>query len=284
MKNLLVAIALIGFLASPGRAATDTPAKWVEPMRRVHQKFTGRPGTLALFGDSITTTLAFWSGLRYEHRNLDAEAEAALDRVNRHMLKECWSDWRGPRFGNDGGKTAAWARENVGAWLRSMNPEVAVILFGTNDLNGTTPDDYDRTMREVVRKCLRNGPVVILTTVPPRSGKLEESRRFAEIVRRIGQEMNVPVIDYFEEILRRRPDDWDGSAKHFSEALKAAGGDVYQAPTLISGDGVHPSYPRKDTGDYSKDALARSGYGLRNYLTLLEYGRVITEVLQPAKK
>jgi len=252
-------------------------------MRQVHAKFTGRPGTLALFGDSITTTLAFWSGLPHDHRNLDPAAQQALDLVTHYMLPECWAEWRGPGFGNDGGKTAGWARDNVDAWLKALNPETAVILFGTNDLNGTPPEEYDRSMRAVVKKCLDNETVAILTTVPPRSGKLEESRRFAAIVRKIGQDLHVPVIDYFEEILRRRPDDWDGSAERFAAAVKAANGDVYQAPTLISGDGVHPSYPRQYAGDYSKEALTHSGYGLRNDLTLREYAQVIREVLRPAQ-
>ena len=33
----------------------------VEPMRKVHARFTGTPGTFAHFGESIKITMAFWT-------------------------------------------------------------------------------------------------------------------------------------------------------------------------------------------------------------------------------
>ena len=36
---------------------------WVPSMKAVHQKFQGERGTFAQFGDSITVSRAFWSGL-----------------------------------------------------------------------------------------------------------------------------------------------------------------------------------------------------------------------------
>ena len=49
----------------------------------------------------------------------------------------------------------------------------------------------------VESKCLKNGTVVILTTIPPRSGRLDKARTFADAVQRIGKDTGVPVIDYF---------------------------------------------------------------------------------------
>ncbi|HZP84886.1 MAG TPA: right-handed parallel beta-helix repeat-containing protein, partial [Chthonomonadaceae bacterium] len=46
-------------------------------------------------------------------------------------------------------------------------------------------------------------------------------------------------------------------------------------PTLISRDGVHPSYPTRYQNDYSEEGLSRSGYTLRNYLALMKYAEVI---------
>jgi hypothetical protein len=54
-------------------------------------------------------------------------------------------------------------------------------------------------------------------------------------------------------------------------------------PTLISGDGVHPSFPSKHA-DYSADALNSNGYQLRSVLTLHAYADVITRVLAPKGK
>src|SRR3954471_18305412 len=59
---------LIAVCAASARA--DEPP-WAAPMKQVHAKFTGKAGTFAQFGDSITVTMAYWSALRYEHKNLD---------------------------------------------------------------------------------------------------------------------------------------------------------------------------------------------------------------------
>jgi len=249
---------------------------WIEPMARVHKRFTGTPGTFALFGDSITVSMAFWSPLAGEPKGLPPAGAAALKRVKSYMREECWSKWRGPEFGNNGGMTIRWAHENVNDWLKRLNPEVALIMFGSNDLGQLERAEYEAKTRDVVRRCLENGTVVILNTIPPASGRLEKSREFAEIVRKIAREEKVPLVDYFGEILRRRPDDWDGTLKKFA----AVPGDEYQTPTHISRDGVHPSYPRKFAGDFSEPALNASGYGLRSYLVLLQYSRVIGQVLQ----
>jgi lysophospholipase L1-like esterase len=281
---LVLVAALVSFAAplasaSPEKRKPDStdPPRWVEPMRKVHSKFTGRKGTFALFGDSITVSMAFWAGLPHDRKHMPRDGEKAFDLVNDHMLKECWAGWRGPRFGNDGGQTIRWAHQNIDQWLKDHNPETALIMFGTNDLNGVPLDEYDRKYREVVRKCLDNGTVVLLTTIPPRSGKLDQSRQLAEAVRKIGREMNVPVVDYFAEILKRRPDDWDGSLPKFKDP---ADRDVYNVPTLISRDGVHPSSPKEYAGDYSEEGLKSNGYVLRNYVTLLGYAEVIRNVLK----
>jgi len=108
---------------------------WPREMVRVHARFHGRPGTFAQFGDSITETLAFWTPLKQARKNAPARMEHAFRRVEAHLRPECWRDWKGPEFGNQGGRTIRWAEENVGAWLERLDPEVALVMFGTNDLH-----------------------------------------------------------------------------------------------------------------------------------------------------
>jgi hypothetical protein len=251
---------------------------WIQPMQEVHTRFTGTPGTLALFGDSITVSLAFWSPLAGSPKNMSATMAKDHELVKGYMKPECWSKWRGPGFGNQGSMTIRWAHDNVDAWLKKLNPEVAIIMFGTNDLGQLSLKEYDTKTREVVDHCLANGTVVILTTIPPRHGRLDQAKQFAEAVRQIGRDKKVPVIDYFGEVLKRRPDDWSGALPQFKDIK-----DVYQVPTLISGDGVHPSNPKKYS-DYSEESLNHNGFALRSYLTLQAYADVIRKVLQPAKK
>lgn len=274
-------IVLIGFIAFglslPVSAAPEKP-EWAEPMRKVHVKFTGKPGSLALFGDSITVSMAFWAPLGYDPKGLTAEGRAALERVKAYTSMDTFPGGRGAEFGSEGGMTIRWADENIDAWLKKLNPEVAVVMFGTNDLNGVPPEEYEQKTRRVAQKCLDNGTIVILTTIPPRSGKLAESKQLAEAVRRVATALKVPVIDYSADVLRRRPNDWDGTGEKFKQTAAA---NVYDVPTLISGDGVHPSAPQKYSGDFSDEVLNSSGYNLRSYLTLLAYDQVIRTVLKP---
>jgi hypothetical protein len=244
-------------------------------MRKVHARFTGTNGTFAQFGDSITITMAFWSPLAGEPKQMSAEAVRSHRLVKRHMKAECWSQWKGPQFGNNGSMTIRWAHDNVDKWLAKLNPEAAVIMFGSNDVGMMDANEYEQKTREVVRRCLRNGTVVLLTTAPPRNGRFEKSRQFAEAVRKIAREEQVPLIDYFDEILKRRPDDWDGTLPQF----KGTPGDEYQVPTLIARDGVHPSNPKQYANDFSDEGLRTNGFALRNYLTLTAYAEVIENVL-----
>ena len=176
----VVLLLLLAFAGLAGRA--EEAAAWVAPMREVHAKFTGKAGTFAQFGDSITVTFAYWAPLQYERKNLDDVGKRAWGRVSGYMLKECWR-WKGAEFGSDGGKTVRWAEQHVDEWLKKLNPEAALIMFGTNDLNQLKAEDYDAGLRAVVKKCLANGTVVILSTIPPRHGQLEKSEQFADIAR-----------------------------------------------------------------------------------------------------
>jgi lysophospholipase L1-like esterase len=272
-----VLIAAIGL--TPATAVADEPASWVEAMKKVHARFSGTRGTLAQFGDSITVSMAFWAPLAGEPKNMPENMAAAHPLVKRYMKPDCWAKWKGPQYGSNGSMTIRWAHEYVDKWLKDHNPEAAVIMFGTNDLGQLDIKEYERKTAEVVERCLKNGTVVILTTPPPRSGLLDKSKQFAEAVRRVAADQNVPLIDYHAEILKRRPDDWDGTLAKFKEVK----GSEYEVPTLIARDGVHPSNPRAHQ-DYSEESLKCNGYALRSYLTLLAYADVVRQVLAvPAK-
>jgi lysophospholipase L1-like esterase len=268
----LLSLAVVSASAAERAAATD----WIEPMRQAHARFSGTKGTLAQFGDSITFSMAFWAPLAGEPKNMSADARRAHAGVKNFMKPECWREWKGPEFGNEGSMTIRWADQNVDKWLTKLNPGVAVIMFGSNDVGQMDAEEYERKTRAVVQRCLKNGTVVLLTTAPPRSGHLEKSKQFAEAVRKIAREEKVPLIDYFGEILKRRADDWDGSLAQF----KFVPGDIYEVPTLIARDGVHPSNTKQFANDFSEAGLSRNGFTLRNYLTLIAYSEVIEKVLR----
>jgi len=270
----LILLFAAGAAAAADKKWSSGPEKkvWVPAMKKVHEKFTGERGVFAEFGDSITCSRAFWFTMRYHAEKGSPEMVRAYGIVNKHMLADCW-DRKGPQHGNQGRMTIRWAHQNVDAWLKKLDPEVANIMFGTNDLNALEVDEYDTKTREVVQMCLDNGTVVILNTIPPKHGRAEKAAVFAESVRKIARDLKVPLVDYQKEILRRRPDDWDGALEKFSRHKG------YDVPTLIARDGVHPSNCKKYIGDYSAEGLKNNGFGLWNYLVLMKYADVIQEVL-----
>ncbi|MHC4556677.1 MAG: SGNH/GDSL hydrolase family protein [Planctomycetota bacterium] len=242
---------------------------WLNAMTRVNKNFKGERGTFAHFGDSITVTLAFWTPLSHTRKNASDEMERGYQLVKGYLKKECWQDWKGGHFGNEGMRTIRWAYDNIRVWFERLNPEVALIMFGTNDLNSVRLEEYDRKMRAVVQKCLDNGTVVILSTIPPRHGFVEKTATYSQVVRKIARQMNVPLIDLHSEILKHRPNDWDGAMDKFSNY------NGYDVPTLLARDGVHLSHPKMYQNDYCEEALKKCGYSLRNYLVLMKYVEVI---------
>ena len=272
----LIAVAIMGLICWPV-LAQDAAPDWVENMKQVHAKFTGEKGTLANFGDSITVTLAYWSPLQYGRKNMDKKAQDAFELVSGYMQKDCWAKWKGPEYGSTGMMTIRWASDNVDKWLKKLNPEVAVMMFGTNDLHALKQEEYETKTREVVKKCLDNGTILILTTPPPRHGFEEKAKLFADTVRKIAKDMKVALCDFHEAVVSRRPKDWDGAADEFKEYKD------YDVPAPIARDGVHPSNPKKWEGDYSEEALKNNGFALRNYVTLLSYAEVIQKVLKDDK-
>jgi len=283
-NRIIVLILLICLISPAGQTAPAKPAQsdgpyWAEAMTQVHEKFSGEKGTFAHFGDSITVTLAFWTPLLYSRKNAPPEMMQDYELVRAYLKKDCWRDWKGGQFGNTGSMTIRWAHENIDTWLKRLNPQIALIMFGTNDLNSVPLAEYEQKTRQVTQKCLDNGAVVILSTIPPRHRMAEKSAAYADAVRRIARDMKVPLIDFHAEILKRRPNDWDGAMDKFSSHKG------YDVPTLLARDGVHPSNPKKYTGDYSPEALRCSGYSLRNYLTLTKYAEVLKtlNMVSPAK-
>lgn len=270
MRRMLyvLILALATSLATLALAAPAEP-EWVKEALRIHARFTGERGTVAQFGDSITVSKAFWTPLQYERRNASPAMDAAFKRVKERIKPQCWSDWKGPEFGSEGGQTMRWADAHVDEWLKKLNPEMAVMMFGSNDLNQLELPEYRDKLRSVVKRCAARGTVPILTTLPPRHGFEKKGEEFAKAIREIATEQSLPLIDYHAEIMKRRPNDWDGALDKFKDY------DTYEVPTLISRDGVHPSFPKRFQSDYSEEGLGSSGYTLRNYLTLMKVDEVL---------
>jgi len=75
-----------------------TVRNWRANLKKVHARFTGRKGTFAHFGDSITDTMAFWTPLQYTRKNGSQEMEKAFEGRQAYLRPECWRDWKGPEI------------------------------------------------------------------------------------------------------------------------------------------------------------------------------------------
>ena len=214
--------------ASEPQRADETSLPWLEPMREVHSRFTGQPGTLAHFGDSITFSLAIRAAWRTSLKACPPPWPTTCVRSS-NTCSGVLERVAGTEIRRSKTEIIRWADENLDSWLKKLNSEVAVILFGSNDLMEFDQAEHQRPLRDVVARCLANGTVVILTTIPPRHGMVDKSLEFASVVRQVARDLKLPLVDYQAEILRRRPLDWDGALDQF----KASPGDEYNVPTLV---------------------------------------------------
>ncbi|KKM22721.1 hypothetical protein LCGC14_1622390, partial [marine sediment metagenome] len=132
-------------------AGSALAQSWVAPMKLVRQNYTDTDGvsagTIARFGDSITYSGAFFKPLRYAHTNTDAASQAALTWIQGWVTSASWT-WQDDAVhllhGNAGSTEASWAladtvqagTRNIDYWLANDNPEIAVIMWGSNDIRG----------------------------------------------------------------------------------------------------------------------------------------------------
>jgi len=271
MCGLLRLAVVFALLAPTARA--DEP-EWIQAMRKVHANNEGETGVLAHFGDSITYSMAYFAPLQYAGKaKMSPDTRDALNLIDGYMRKECYR-WKGPDKGNYSGQTAAWGVKNVDNWIATLEPEVALIMFGTNDIRRGSIEAYEKNLRALIQKCLDNGVVVILSTIPPMHGFDDKVRQAVEVQRQVAADLNVPLIDFYAHVINRRPKDWDGSLPQY------AGFSQWEVPTIISKDGVHPSNPQQWRGDYTEEGLSRNGNVLRTYLALMAYAEVINVAIK----
>jgi len=247
---LLVLLACLTF-----RASAAEPA-WAENVKKIHASFKGTPGQVAQFGDSITFTMAFFTPMLYQPSNVPADLAPTLKWMVEYIQKPCWRDIKGGEWGNQSGTTSDWGLGNMDGWLKKQNPEVALIMWGTNDAKHGPVGKYKSIMAGIVDKCIANGTIPVLYTIPPfaSQGKDPNQAKLVEgyvtAVREVAAEKKVPLIDFYKAIMDRQPKDFG---------------------TTLMGDELHPSYPDGHQNNFSEDDLKLSGYSLRNYLTLVAF-------------
>lgn len=248
------------------------PPDYAEAMRKVSTKFTGKEGVVIHIGDSITYANSYGGWARYgKGKTPQEQAICTWMHVGAEDETDGWFLARVDRPGNRSDTAASGVRSDeyiaggkgglppLGDILKKYNPQMAVVLLGTNDLKaGRSPAQYKADMTRIADVLIANGTIPILSTIPPVKGKDDAVKAYNGALAELAKEKKLPLIDFCGEILKRRPDDWLG--------------------TLISGDGVHPSGDNVGA-EPTEENLKSSGQLLRGVLTVRKIAEVKAEVL-----
>lgn len=245
-------------------AVAADPDAWIEAMKPVHARFDGTPGYVALIGDSITVTDAFWTPLEF---NDPAQYLSGADGLPRYPDGMKWKDvikgtrGKGLEHCNGSGWQVNYVLRAIDAMLARQKPEVAIIMVGTNDVGpGYVAPGWQEQYEKIIAKCLAVNCIPILNTIPPRHNRDEPVAQINRIVRVVAARYKVPLVDYHAELTRRRPGDtcWG---------------------TLMQHDGLHPTAGK--TNVFTDENLSDSGYALRNWMNFQAYRQVYFRVLHP---
>ena len=210
---------------------------------------------------------------------------SALAWIQSYLQPDCWKWQQDDVVEENGAKlrtTIDWPLaidahrplRNIDYWLHRLDPEIAVVMWGSND--SLLPiGGFAGKLRAVVVAIKSNGTIPVLTTIPPRQGRVKETTRIAEMIREVARTEHVPLIDYQGAILARAPNgSWNGADVFQKGGANAQTNkaDPYDVPRLIAGDGIHPSNPkasqrRGSTTRPCKRTATCSGYRTLRTLT-----------------
>jgi lysophospholipase L1-like esterase len=264
VKRMVSVFGLAALLLAGAAARAAEAPYWLDAMKKVNDKFDGNPGYVAQFGDSITHSMAFWSCMSW--------VEPAPFLPDDGLPKDPPRRWRDtlkgfrakePVHGNYSGWRVGNLLAAVPAVLARENPEAAMIMIGTNDTGPEgPPPDYGPNLEKLLNMVMDAHCIPILNTIPPKRGSMKGVEKTNIIIRDLAKKLNVPLVDYYEEIMKRAPgDSWDG--------------------TLISADGVHPS--AGDGASFSEDNLKVNGFALRTWVNFLMVRQVYFRIMSAPK-
>lgn len=79
--------------------------------------------------------------------------------------------------------------------FRLHRPAVAVIMFGTTDLQLLSPGQFNANLRRVIETTINAGVIPLLSTFPPHLAYPDESILYNQIVVKIAQDYNIPLMN-----------------------------------------------------------------------------------------
>jgi hypothetical protein len=294
LKAVLVASVLLVLGSIPTRGAA---AEWeglpvipaLEPGVAGHlKKIVGRgerlgnnPGVFAKIGDSITASPSFLQGLACRaprlgtwnelRGTLEFFGETSVPRGLEEAQCSVTNSYSRLGIAAVGGWRAVDAllpRESfpeceglpaVSCELQLLRPSVALIMFGTNDLEDFSAVEFRRDLARVVRLVSNAGTIPVVSTIPPRAQPRFSPRvaRFNAEIAALAENRALPLWNFWRQMVE--------------PGVPRRG---------LSRDGVHPSAlcPPCTAVDFRPTGL-RYGYALRNLGALLVLDRLRRRVL-----
>lgn len=265
-------LAALAFLQAP-------PVEYADAMKKVGARFTGREGVVIHLGDSITYANPYGGWARSgKGKSPQEEAACKWMHVGADNETDGWFLARVDRPGNRSDTAVSGIRSDeylaggksgippMAEVVKKYNPQMAVVMLGTNDVNqGRSVAQYKGDMGRILDLILANGTIPILSTIPPVKGKDEPVRAYNAALAELVREKKIPMIDFYAEIIKRRPNDWLG--------------------TLISDDGVHPTADHGGasvSSEPTEENLKNSGHLLRGVLSVRKIAEVKAKVIDTA--
>jgi len=208
----------------------------------------------AKVGDSITALPDF--ATCFDSGPYDLGAHGALADPLAYYLRGN-ADGTSPFARTSEAATGGWTAADVlagplDAELAAIAPRTAVILIGTNDNRYGRPlASYGADLWSIVDRTIATGTIPMLSTLPPiHSDPTTDARvpLFGLVARAIAQGRQVPLVDFYREML----------------PLPGQG---------LASDGIHPSVS-PDGACFLTDADLAYGFDVRNLITLDQLARV----------
>ncbi|HET7119792.1 MAG TPA: SGNH/GDSL hydrolase family protein [Solirubrobacterales bacterium] len=238
----------------------------IEKVASRGERFGNRPGVFAKIGDSITASPSFlqalacqtprlgnWSELRgtlefFATTAVPPGAEEARCPVSNSYSRLGVAAVKGWRAADALAPLEAppecQGLPAITCELRLLHPSVALIMFGTNDLEDFTAVQFRRDLARVTRLVSSAGTIPVVSTIPPRRTWPFSQRvaRFNEEIAALAENRALPLWNFWREMT--------------GPGVPARG---------LSEDGVHPSSlcPPCTAIDFRPAGL-RQGYALRN--------------------
>jgi hypothetical protein len=138
--------------------------------------------------------------------------------------------------------------------LRIMQPSIALIMFGTNDVQYLTAEQFSYFLRALVVETIRAGVLPVLSTFPHRPEFPEQTILFNQIVAGVARDYEVPLINLWLAL----------------EPLPDRGVDL--------ADPTHMTVPASGAVCAFVDENLAAGFTMRNLLTLQTLEAVLVTV------